>query len=167
MGTLQELNELRKRAKALGIVKPHTMKKPELEKAIREAEAHSFDASDAPEVPVHPYGDSFTGMLCGTMVTRFDSERRPYGEPCGLPSGDPVHVGSEPLDPWDRDELLSGGEADEDVEAVIERHTHPEPLPAPAHPLDRQRGPKTPVGRGRVSVITVARTPIKPGQRGR
>lgn len=37
----------------------------------------------------HEYGDSFTGMLCGAMVTMPDGS----GDLCGLPSEHPIHTG--------------------------------------------------------------------------
>lgn len=37
----------------------------------------------------HEFGDSFTGMLCGTMVALPDGS----GDECGLPATDPIHTG--------------------------------------------------------------------------
>jgi hypothetical protein len=145
------------------------MKKDELLLAVQRAEEEDalLSRKVTPEWKQHPYGDSFTGMLCDTMVTRTDEEGVPYGDQCGLPSSDPIHVGSTPLDPWDHDELLSGGETEEMVEAVIERHAYAEPLPVPAHPLDRKRGPKMPVRPSRVAVIHTAPAPLRLVRRGR
>lgn len=39
----------------------------------------------------HPMGTSYTGVYCGTMVTKYDGEGFPYGDECGEGPGHPIH----------------------------------------------------------------------------
>lgn len=129
MGALQELNLLRKRAKELGIEKPHTMKRDQLEEAIRESEAVKMPAAG--------------GMP--TEISRAAAAQL---------------FGPDPL-------AMDDEITDADTEVVIERHTHAEPLPRPAHGIVRQYAPKRPVIPNRVQVVHHTPTPIKPARRSR
>lgn len=152
MGTLQELNALRKRAKELGITQPHKMKKDELETRIKQAEEE--DAMLTRPMPPFEIIETLEETLTPEEEedTRRDKMVRENNE--WLASLHPAPLSTEEMEL-----LLDGGE--EDVEEVIERHTYTEdeelefgmfdaesyavPAPAPVHPIDRVRTPYRPV----------------------
>lgn len=66
---------------------------PAFEEAQKLLDAENIKVRSPHEIDhgQHEMGHSYTGMVCGKLVTRFDSFGREYGDDCGEGPSHPIH----------------------------------------------------------------------------